>query len=103
MPRSKNNSTPSNTDPVWTEVILSGAEKECLTVRHKLKIGVGPEGQLGLINAKWAVSQPVFLLFPALDNRFLPPFFFFFFALRRGENVCLKKSLALLSSPHVPF
>lgn len=60
MPGSINNAITSNKDSVWTEVILSGAEKERLPVRHALKIGVGSEGQLGLMGAKWAVSQLVF-------------------------------------------
>lgn len=91
MPRFKNNSMTSNKYSVETEVILSGAEKESLVVRHGLKIGVGSEDQLGLTGAKWAVSQ---LVFPDISC-FGQQVSAFVFELRRGENVCLKA--------HLPF
>ena len=63
-------------------------------MRHELKIGAGSEGQLGLTDAKWAVSQLVFSNISCFKQQVSA---FFFFQLRGGENVCLKRSLALLS------
>lgn len=79
MPRAKNNSVTSNKDSVWAEVILSGAAKECLTVRHELKIGAGSEGQLELTDAKWAVPQLVFSNISCFKQQVSASFFFFFF------------------------
>ena len=100
MPRFKNNSMTSNKYSVGTEVILSGVEKESLFVRHRLKIGVGSEGQLGLTGAKWAVSQ---LVFPDISC-FGQQVSAFVFELRRGENVRLKVHLLFFLLLHTcPF
>ena len=100
MPRFKNNSLTSNRCSVGAEVILPGAEKESLIVRHGLKIGVGSEGQLGLTGAQWAVSQ---LVFPDISC-FGQQVSAFVFELRRGGNVHLKFNLLFFLLLHMcPF